>query len=82
MRMTLSKRWSLGGKTNGETFDGLAALQAKLDNMDHNINKMKQIIHAMQVGCENYKDPHYQNLHMWFNYGFQILYYFIHSWAH
>ncbi|GJX39405.1 hypothetical protein Tco_0252708 [Tanacetum coccineum] len=38
--------------------DGLAALVNKLDNMGRDIKKLKESVHAIQVGCQICKGPH------------------------
>ncbi|GJU45143.1 zinc finger, CCHC-type containing protein [Tanacetum coccineum] len=42
-----------------ETSDGLAAIQAQLNNLGREIKKMNEKIYAAQVGCEQCKGPHY-----------------------
>ncbi|GJZ49426.1 ribonuclease H-like domain, reverse transcriptase, RNA-dependent DNA polymerase, partial [Tanacetum coccineum] len=42
-----------------ETYDGLAAIQAKLNNLGRDIKKVNEKIHVAQVGCELCKGPHY-----------------------
>ncbi|GJR71077.1 hypothetical protein Tco_0083442 [Tanacetum coccineum] len=38
--------------------DGLAALVNKLDNLGRDIKKLKESIHAIQVGCQICEEPH------------------------
>ncbi|GJW61713.1 reverse transcriptase domain-containing protein [Tanacetum coccineum] len=38
--------------------DGLAALVNKLDNLGRDIKKLKESVHAIQVGCQICKGPH------------------------
>ncbi|GJW33851.1 hypothetical protein Tco_0053883 [Tanacetum coccineum] len=38
--------------------DGLAALVNKFDNLGRDMNKLKESIHAIQVGCQICKGPH------------------------
>ncbi|GJZ80787.1 hypothetical protein Tco_0645781 [Tanacetum coccineum] len=42
-----------------ETFDGLAAIQAYLNNLGREIKKVNEKVFAAQVGCELCKGPHY-----------------------
>ncbi|GKB44549.1 hypothetical protein Tco_0889491, partial [Tanacetum coccineum] len=42
-----------------ETLDGLAAIQAQLNNLGREIKKVNEKIYATQVGCEQCKGPHY-----------------------
>nr|GEU89023.1 hypothetical protein [Tanacetum cinerariifolium] len=42
-----------------ETSDGLAAIQAQLNNLGRKIKKVHEKVYAAQVGCEQYKGPHY-----------------------
>ncbi|GJR50272.1 retrovirus-related pol polyprotein from transposon TNT 1-94 [Tanacetum coccineum] len=42
-----------------ETFDGLAAIQAQLNNLKREIKKGNKKVYAAQVGCELCKGPHY-----------------------
>ncbi|GKA37357.1 hypothetical protein Tco_0723922 [Tanacetum coccineum] len=41
------------------TFDGLAAIQAQLNNIRREIKKVNKKLYAVQVGCEQCKGPHY-----------------------
>nr|GEU60566.1 hypothetical protein [Tanacetum cinerariifolium] len=38
--------------------DGLAAIISKLDNLGRDRKKLKENVHAIQVGCQIYKGPH------------------------
>ncbi|GJZ97005.1 hypothetical protein Tco_0669339 [Tanacetum coccineum] len=38
--------------------DGLAALVNKLDNLGRDMKKLKESVHASQVGCQIYEGPH------------------------
>ncbi|GJY54409.1 reverse transcriptase domain-containing protein [Tanacetum coccineum] len=38
--------------------DGLAVLVNKLDNLGRDMKKLKESVHAIQVGCQNCKGPH------------------------
>ncbi|GKB99157.1 hypothetical protein Tco_0985294 [Tanacetum coccineum] len=42
-----------------KTFDGLAVIQAQLNNLGREIKKVIEKVYAAQVGCEQYKGPHY-----------------------
>ncbi|GKC95432.1 hypothetical protein Tco_1160874 [Tanacetum coccineum] len=46
------------GRSN-ETFDGLAAIQAQLNNLGREIKKVNEKVYAAQVGCKQCKGPHY-----------------------
>ncbi|GKC94017.1 hypothetical protein Tco_1159459 [Tanacetum coccineum] len=50
-------RTSKGRST--ETSDGLAAIQAHLNNLGREIKKVNEKVYASQVGCEQCKGPHY-----------------------
>ncbi|GJZ55270.1 hypothetical protein Tco_0610463 [Tanacetum coccineum] len=56
-----SQKWHNGtsrGKST-ETFNGLAAIQAQLNNLGREIKKVNEKVYAAQVGCEQCKGPHY-----------------------
>ncbi|GKB11769.1 hypothetical protein Tco_0845692 [Tanacetum coccineum] len=42
-----------------ETYDGLAAIQAQLNNLGREIKKVNEKVFAAQVGCELCKGPYY-----------------------
>ncbi|GJR78466.1 hypothetical protein Tco_0149251 [Tanacetum coccineum] len=42
-----------------ETSDGLAAIQAQLNNLGREVKKVNEKVYAAQVGCELCKGPHY-----------------------
>ncbi|GJY86608.1 hypothetical protein Tco_0500634 [Tanacetum coccineum] len=42
-----------------ETSNGLAAIQAQLNNLGKEIKKVNEKVYAAQVGCEQCKGPHY-----------------------
>ncbi|GJR13395.1 retrotransposon protein [Tanacetum coccineum] len=42
-----------------KTSDGLAAIQAQLNNLGQEIKKVNEKVYATQVGCELCKGPHY-----------------------
>ncbi|GJY39442.1 retrovirus-related pol polyprotein from transposon TNT 1-94 [Tanacetum coccineum] len=56
-----SQKWHNGtSRTRStETSDGLAAIQAQLNNLGREIKKVNEKVHAAQVGCEQCKGPHY-----------------------
>ncbi|GKF04875.1 hypothetical protein Tco_0035543, partial [Tanacetum coccineum] len=56
-----SQKWHNGisrGRST-ETFDGLAAIQAQLNNLRREIKKGNEKVNAAEVGCEQCKGPHY-----------------------
>ncbi|GKA17213.1 putative reverse transcriptase domain-containing protein [Tanacetum coccineum] len=56
-----SQKWHNGtskGRST-ETSNGLAAIQAQLNNLGRQIKKVNEKVYAAQVGCEQYKGPHY-----------------------
>ncbi|GJR00714.1 putative reverse transcriptase domain-containing protein [Tanacetum coccineum] len=57
-----SQKWHNGtssGTRSTETSDGLAAIQAQLNNLGREIKKVNEKVYAAQVGCELCKGPHY-----------------------
>ncbi|GKA10583.1 hypothetical protein Tco_0690016 [Tanacetum coccineum] len=57
-----SQKWHNGTSTktrSTKTFDGLAAIQAKLNNLEREIKKVNEKVYAAQVGCELFKGAHY-----------------------
>ncbi|GKA43661.1 hypothetical protein Tco_0736385 [Tanacetum coccineum] len=50
---------SRGQEVRTETSDGLAAIQAQLNNLGREIKKVNEKVYAAQVGCEQCKRPHY-----------------------
>ncbi|GJT97969.1 hypothetical protein Tco_1093487 [Tanacetum coccineum] len=57
-----SQKWHNGMSTrtrSTETSDGLAAIQAQLNNLGRKIKKVNEKVYAAQVGCELCKGPHY-----------------------
>nr|GFD26636.1 hypothetical protein [Tanacetum cinerariifolium] len=42
-----------------KTSDGLASIQAQLNNLGREIKKVNENVYASQVGCELCKGPHY-----------------------
>ncbi|GJU78576.1 hypothetical protein Tco_1275646 [Tanacetum coccineum] len=56
-----SQKWHNGtSKTRStETSDGLAAIQAQLNNLGREIKKVNERVYAAQVGCELCKGIHY-----------------------
>ncbi|GJX26072.1 hypothetical protein Tco_0232368 [Tanacetum coccineum] len=57
-----SQKWHNGTSSKArstETSDGLAAIQAQLNNLGREIKKVNEKVYAAQVGCELCKGPHY-----------------------
>ncbi|GJV59865.1 hypothetical protein Tco_1465965 [Tanacetum coccineum] len=56
-----SQKWHNGASRtrSTETSDGLAAIQAQLNNLGREIKKVNEKVYAAQVGCEQCKGPHY-----------------------
>ncbi|GJT77249.1 mitochondrial proton/calcium exchanger protein-like protein isoform X1 [Tanacetum coccineum] len=56
-----SQKWHNGtsrGRST-KTSDGLAAIQAKLNNLGREIKKVNEKVYAAQVGCKQCKGPHH-----------------------
>ncbi|GKF18540.1 hypothetical protein Tco_0063458 [Tanacetum coccineum] len=47
------------GSRSTKTSDGLAAIQAQLNNLGREIKKVNEKVYAAQVGCEQCKGLHY-----------------------
>ncbi|GJR50724.1 retrovirus-related pol polyprotein from transposon TNT 1-94 [Tanacetum coccineum] len=57
-----SQKWHNGTSLrtrSTETYDGLVAIQAQLNNLRREIKKVNEKVYAAQVGCEQCKGPHY-----------------------
>ncbi|GJR40357.1 hypothetical protein Tco_1216041 [Tanacetum coccineum] len=56
-----SQKWHNGTSRtrSNETSDRLIAIQAQLNNLGREIKKVNEKVYAAQVGCEQYKEPHY-----------------------
>ncbi|GJT19504.1 gag-pol polyprotein [Tanacetum coccineum] len=56
-----SQKWHNGTSRSRstETSDGLAAIQAQLNNLGREIKKVNENVYAAQVKCEQCKGPHY-----------------------
>ncbi|GJX10927.1 hypothetical protein Tco_0200786 [Tanacetum coccineum] len=56
-----SQKWHNGTSRSRstETFDGLASIQAQLNNLGREIKKVNEKVYDAQVGCEQCKGPHY-----------------------
>ncbi|GJY82269.1 hypothetical protein Tco_0495645 [Tanacetum coccineum] len=56
-----SQKWQNGTSRSRstETSDGLAAIQAQLNNLGRGIKKVNENVYAAQVRCEQCKGPHY-----------------------
>nr|GEY16340.1 hypothetical protein [Tanacetum cinerariifolium] len=46
---------NIGGSNNT---DGLDAIISKIENLGHDIKKLKENVHAIQLGCQICKGPH------------------------
>ncbi|GJX25402.1 zinc knuckle CX2CX4HX4C containing protein [Tanacetum coccineum] len=57
-----SQKWHDGtlsrSLNSSSTIDGLAAIVIKLDNLGHDMKKLKENVHAIQVGCQICEGPH------------------------
>ncbi|GJS21608.1 homeodomain-like protein [Tanacetum coccineum] len=56
-----SQKWHNGtsGGRSTKTSDGLATIQAQLNNLGMEIKKVNEKVYDAQVGCEQCKGPHY-----------------------
>ncbi|GJY59930.1 hypothetical protein Tco_0459822 [Tanacetum coccineum] len=56
-----SQKWHNGTSRSRstKTSDGLAAIQAQLNNIGRDIKKVHEKVYAAQFGCEQCKGPHY-----------------------
>ncbi|GJU19386.1 hypothetical protein Tco_1152728, partial [Tanacetum coccineum] len=56
-----SQKWHNGTSRSRSTeiSDGLAAIQAQVNNLGREIKKVNEKVYAAQVGCEQCKGPHY-----------------------
>ncbi|GKD37494.1 hypothetical protein Tco_1257701 [Tanacetum coccineum] len=56
-----SQKWHNGTSRSRstETSDGLAAIQAQLNNLERKIKKVNEKVYVAQVGCEQCKGPRY-----------------------
>ncbi|GJW93505.1 hypothetical protein Tco_0173177 [Tanacetum coccineum] len=56
-----SQKWHNGTtrSRSTETSNGLAAIQAQLNNLRREIKKVNEKVYVAQVGCEQCKGPHY-----------------------
>ncbi|GKE58563.1 hypothetical protein Tco_1497748 [Tanacetum coccineum] len=56
-----SQKWHNGTSRSRstETSDGLATIQAQLNNLGREIKKVNEKVYATQVGYEKFKGPHY-----------------------
>ncbi|GJW54052.1 pyruvate dehydrogenase (acetyl-transferring) kinase, mitochondrial [Tanacetum coccineum] len=58
----MQEKWHNGTSTktrSTKTSEGLAAIQAQLNNLGREIKKVNEKVYAAQVGCELCKGPHY-----------------------
>ncbi|GJU55072.1 hypothetical protein Tco_1228786 [Tanacetum coccineum] len=57
-----SQKWHDGTSSrnvsSNSNTDRLAAIVSKLDNLGRNIKKLKENVHAIQVGCQIFEGPH------------------------
>ncbi|GJZ84735.1 hypothetical protein Tco_0650074 [Tanacetum coccineum] len=56
-----AKRWhdgSMSRRVNSDSSKGIAASTNKLDSLGRDMEKLKENVHAIQVGCENYGGAH------------------------
>ncbi|GJS33373.1 hypothetical protein Tco_0531755 [Tanacetum coccineum] len=55
-----SQKWHNGTSRSRSTknSDGLAAIQAQLNNLGREIKKVNENVYVAQVGCEQCKGPH------------------------
>ncbi|GKB58995.1 hypothetical protein Tco_0915181 [Tanacetum coccineum] len=57
-----SQKWHNGTKSknigSSSSNDGLAALVNKLDNLGRDMKKLKESVHAIQIGCQIYEGPY------------------------
>jgi hypothetical protein len=55
-----SQKWHDGGSTRctGESLEGINALTNKLDNLGTEMNKLKENVHSIQVGCDICEGAH------------------------
>ncbi|GJS32232.1 hypothetical protein Tco_0530614 [Tanacetum coccineum] len=51
-------RMTSGNIGSSSSNDGLAALVSKLDNLGRDMKKLKESVHAIQVGCQICEGPH------------------------
>nr|GFD04656.1 hypothetical protein [Tanacetum cinerariifolium] len=55
-----SQKWHDGTSSkniSSSNIDGLAAIVSKLDNLGRDMKKLKENVHAIQVGCQIYQGP-------------------------
>ncbi|GJV51790.1 ribonuclease H-like domain, reverse transcriptase, RNA-dependent DNA polymerase [Tanacetum coccineum] len=59
--LNILKKWhnKTSRTRSTETSDGLAAIQAQLNNLRREIKKVNEKVYATQAGCELCKGPHY-----------------------
>ncbi|GJY57166.1 hypothetical protein Tco_0456281 [Tanacetum coccineum] len=58
----IPEKWHNGTSSKArsiETSDGLAAIQAQINNLGREIKKVNEKVYVAQVGCELCKGPHY-----------------------
>ncbi|GJU15766.1 hypothetical protein Tco_1143732 [Tanacetum coccineum] len=55
---TLYTAWERNNISNNSNSDGIATIVNKLDNLGRDIKKLKENVHAIQVGCQLCGGPH------------------------
>nr|GEV21928.1 hypothetical protein [Tanacetum cinerariifolium] len=58
-----SQKWKNGTSSRSrstENSDGLASIQAQVNNLGREIKKVNEKVYTAQVGCESCKGPHYK----------------------
>ncbi|GKA42943.1 ribonuclease H-like domain-containing protein, partial [Tanacetum coccineum] len=57
-----SQKWHDGSSSrnteSGSNFEGIATIVSKLDNLGRDMKKLKENMHAIQVGCQNCRGAH------------------------
>ncbi|GJY41980.1 phospholipase-like protein [Tanacetum coccineum] len=56
-----SQKWHDGSSNRsieGSSSEGIASIVNKLENLGRDMKKLKENIHAIQVGCQNYRGAH------------------------
>ncbi|GJR10854.1 hypothetical protein Tco_0793506 [Tanacetum coccineum] len=59
IKQILNSKGAIPSKTAADAKDGLAAIQAQLNNLGREIKKVNEKVYAAQLGCEQCKGPHY-----------------------
>nr|GEW62456.1 reverse transcriptase domain-containing protein [Tanacetum cinerariifolium] len=56
-----SQKWHDGSSSRsikGSSFEGIAPIMNKLENLGRDMKKIKENVHAIQVGCQTYEGAH------------------------